>query len=143
MLFFALGLSQILVVVPASVERGGQYAKSENAEGEYLGTWFEMPAKGFLVVGECNVRMNAAIEDGTVDVYDVGVLGWVFEEVIAGWEGAVGNDMIVRCDGGAEARKDDGIRDFLRFDLLLNRREDVRLVFESNHNDSLELRGYG
>ena len=39
--------------------------------------------------------MDAAVKDGSVDVYDVNTVFFVFEEVVAGREGAVGNDVVV------------------------------------------------
>lgn len=39
--------------------------------------------------------MDSSIEDGSVDVYDVNTVFFVFEEVVAGREGAVGNDVVV------------------------------------------------
>lgn len=65
-----------------------------------------MSAESFLVVGKSDVGVDAAVEDGSVDVYDVHTVFFVFEEIVAGRKGAVGYDVIVRGDGGAEAGED-------------------------------------
>lgn len=130
------------VVRTGNVDVVFQDSEGDVCEREHGRPFFEMSAGYLLSTSEGDVAVQATVHDQTTRSQDVVRAAIACEDVLGRQRGISDNMDVIRSHG-AEAANDHGVFDFFPGDGFLQAVEDVRLVFEADHYDSLQVASGG
>ena len=102
-----------------------------------------MTGDGFLRCSQRYVRMNSAVDDVSIHADQIRRLSWIAHESIVRGHGTVGHLVYLVAAYRAHSAQDDAILDVLLLHHLLHAGEQIRLVFEAQNHNAIEVTGDG
>src|SRR5262249_22110423 len=101
----------------------------------------EVSTESFVWRRQCDVRMHAAVDHVAAHAKDVGRCGWVFHVDVFYRQIAARDLMHLMVPHRPDRGQNDRVTDLLLLDHLLQAREQIGVVLETEHDDTLDLGG--